>query len=166
MVASLQIVSWRGSSGCSLQIEQGTLQIRYSWLVTLPLPYSWNASSICLICLAPVIMEIIANTQMKHTMFQALSHSISITVLRESIITEFPGGSGSKESAHSAGEPGSIPGSGRSPGEGNGNPLQYSCLENPMGRGAWRATVHEIAKSQTWLGDTHTTPLLRMGRHG
>ena len=44
---------------------------------------------------------------------------------------------------------GSIPGSGRSPGEGNGNPLQYSCLENPMDREAWRATVHEVTKNQT-----------------
>ena len=44
---------------------------------------------------------------------------------------------------------GSIPGSGRYPGEGNGNPLQFSCLENPMDRVAWRATVHGIAKSQT-----------------
>ena len=44
---------------------------------------------------------------------------------------------------------GSIPVSGRSPGEGNGNPLQYSCLESPMDRGAWRATVHRVAKSQT-----------------
>ena len=44
---------------------------------------------------------------------------------------------------------GSIPGSERCPGEGNGNPLQYSCLENPMDRGAWQATVHEVAKSQT-----------------
>ena len=43
----------------------------------------------------------------------------------------------------------SIPGSGRSPGGGHGNPLQYSCLENPMDRGAWRATVHRVAKSQT-----------------
>ena len=46
---------------------------------------------------------------------------------------------------------GSIPGSGRSPGGGLGNPLQYSCLENPMDRGAWWATVHRVAKSQTWL---------------
>ena len=46
---------------------------------------------------------------------------------------------------------GSIPGSGRSPGEGNGNPLQYSCLENPMDREAWWATVHGIARSQTRL---------------
>ena len=51
---------------------------------------------------------------------------------------------------------GSIPGSGRSPGEGNGNPLQYSCLENFMDKGAWRATVHGVAKSQKWLNtDTH-----------
>ena len=49
--------------------------------------------------------------------------------------------------------PGSVPGSGRSPGEGNGNLLQYSCLENRMGRGAWWATVHGVAKSQTQLSD-------------
>ena len=48
---------------------------------------------------------------------------------------------------------GSIPGSGRSPGEGNGNPLQYPCLENPMDRGAWRATVHGVAKSRTRLSN-------------
>ena len=54
----------------------------------------------------------------------------------------FPGGSGHKESACNAGGTGLIPGSGRSPGEENGNPLQYSCLENSMHRGAWQATVH------------------------
>ena len=53
----------------------------------------------------------------------------------------FPGSSADKESTCNAGYPDSIPGLGRSPGEGNGNPLQYSCLENPMDRGAWRATV-------------------------
>ena len=58
-----------------------------------------------------------------------------------------------KASAYKAGEPGSIPGSGRSPGEGNGNPLQYSCLENPMDRGAWLAAVHGVAKIQTRLRD-------------
>ena len=52
-----------------------------------------------------------------------------------------------------AGAAGSIPGSGRSPGEGTGNPLQYSCLKNPMDRGAWWATVHGVAKSQTQLSD-------------
>ena len=50
---------------------------------------------------------------------------------------DFPGGSDGKASVYNAGDPGSIPGSGRSPGEGNGNPLQYSCLENPVDRGAW-----------------------------
>ena len=61
----------------------------------------------------------------------------------------FPGGSDGKESACNAGDLGSIPGLGRSPGEGNGNPLQYSCLESPMDRGAWRAAVHGVTKSQT-----------------
>ena len=61
----------------------------------------------------------------------------------------FPGGSDDKASACNAGDPGSIPGLGRSPGEGNGNPLQYSCLENPMNRGAWWVTVHGVSKSQT-----------------
>ena len=65
----------------------------------------------------------------------------------------FPGGSEVKVSACNAGDLGSIPGSGRSPGEGNGNPVQYSCLENPMDRGAWWATVHGVAKSQTRLSD-------------
>ena len=65
----------------------------------------------------------------------------------------FPGGSDSKASAHNAGDPGSIPELGRSPGEGNGNPLQYSCLENSMDGGAWWAIVHKIAKSQTRLND-------------
>ena len=61
----------------------------------------------------------------------------------------FPGGSDGKVSAYSAGDPGSIPELGRSPGEENGYPLQYSCLENPMDRGAWWATVREVTKNQT-----------------
>ena len=63
----------------------------------------------------------------------------------------FPGGSDSKESACTAEDLSSIPLSGRSLGEGNGNPLQYSCLENSMDRGTWWATVHGVAKSQTRL---------------
>ena len=58
----------------------------------------------------------------------------------------FPGGSDGKASAYSVGDPGSIPGSERSPGEGNGNPLQYSCLENPMDRGPWWTTVLGVSK--------------------
>ena len=65
----------------------------------------------------------------------------------------FPGGSNGKASAYKAGDPGSIPGLGRSPGERNGNPLQDSCLENPTDEGAQEATVHGVAKSQTPLRD-------------
>ena len=65
----------------------------------------------------------------------------------------FPGSSDGKESACNAGDLGWIPGSGRSPGEGHGNPLQDSRLENPMDRGVWWATVHGVTKSQTQLGN-------------
>ena len=65
----------------------------------------------------------------------------------------FPGDSDGKESACNAGDPGSIPVSGRSPGEGNGNPLQYASRENSMDRGAWWATVHGVAKSRTRMSD-------------
>ena len=65
----------------------------------------------------------------------------------------FPGGSVGRESSWNAGDPGLIPDSGRSPGEGNGYSLQYSCLENSMDRGAWWATVHGVAKSPTQLRD-------------
>ena len=61
----------------------------------------------------------------------------------------FPGGSDGKESACNAGDPGSILGSGRAPGEGNGSPLQCSCLENSMDRGAWLVTAHRVTKSWT-----------------
>ena len=63
----------------------------------------------------------------------------------------FPGGSDGKASTLKAGDLGSIPGSGRSPGEGNDTPLQYSCLENPMDGGAWWTTVHGVAKNRTRL---------------
>ena len=65
----------------------------------------------------------------------------------------FPGGSDGKESACNAGDLGLIPGPERSAGEGNGNPFQYSCLGNPMDRGAWWATVHGVTKSQTQLSN-------------
>ena len=64
-----------------------------------------------------------------------------------------PCGSDDKESAYNAGDPGSIPRLGRFPGEGNGNPLQYSCLGNPMDKGAWQTAVHDVAKSQTQLNN-------------
>ena len=74
-------------------------------------------------------------------------------------IVGFSGSSAGKESACNAGDPGLIPGSRRSPGEGNSYPLQYSCPENSMDRGAWQVTVHGVAKSQTQLSDFHFTSL-------
>ena len=77
----------------------------------------------------------------------------------KTVFMDFPHNSVGKEPVCNAGDPSSIPGSERSSGEGNGNPLQYSCLENPMDRGAWRATVHRIAK----VGhDLATKPLLSL----
>ena len=75
----------------------------------------------------------------------------------------FPGGSDGKVSAHSVGDPSLIPELGRSPGEGNGNPLQCSCLENPRDGGAWWAAVYGVAQSRTrlkWLSSssTHLSP--------
>ena len=67
----------------------------------------------------------------------------------------FTGGSAGKESVCNAGDLGLIPGLGRPPGEGNGNPLQYSCLENPMDSGTWRATVHGVAKESDTTEDAH-----------
>ena len=75
---------------------------------------------------------------------------------RSGLLNDFPGSSVGKESTCNAGDTGdegSIPGWGRSPGEGNDNPLQYSCLENPMDRGACRATVHGVTKSRTRLSN-------------
>ena len=75
--------------------------------------------------------------------------------LSEYSIVGFPAGSDHKESSCNVGDLGVIPGLGRSPGEGNGYPFQYSGLENSMDRGAWRATVHGVTKSRTRLSDFH-----------
>ena len=83
--------------------------------------------------------------------WQATVHVV--TRIRHDLVTIFPGGLDGKASAYNAGDLGSVPGLGRSPGEGNGNPLQSSCLENPMDGGAWWATVHGVAKSRTGLSD-------------
>ena len=67
--------------------------------------------------------------------------------------TFIPGGSDGKESTRNVGNLGSVPGSGRSPGEENGNPLQYSCLEHPLDVEDWQAIVHGVAKCRTVLSD-------------
>ena len=79
------------------------------------------------------------------------SHKLhsQIKFLVPNMLQDFPGSSDSKASAYNAGDPASIPGLGRSPEEGNGNPLQYSYLENPMDGGDWEPTVHGVGKSQT-----------------
>ena len=77
----------------------------------------------------------------------------NIILDQTSLSMGFPAGSDGKESACNAGDLGSIPGLGRSPGEGNGNPLQYPCMENSMDRGAWQATVHGVTRSQTRLSN-------------
>ena len=74
------------------------------------------------------------------------------------MVPGFPHSSVSKESACNAGDLGLIPGSGRSPGEGNGNPLQYSCLENAMDRGAWQASAHGVARVEQDLGTKAPPP--------
>ena len=78
----------------------------------------------------------------------------------------FPDGSDGKESDCSAGDHGSIPVSARSPGEGNGNPLQYSCLENSMDGGAWQATVYEVSKSRTRLSNFAFLSFLKVFNNG
>ena len=86
------------------------------------------------------------------------SHKINTNKCKrfESYILCFPGGSEVKASTCNVGDLGSFPGSGRSPGEGNGTPLQYSCLENPTDGGAWWATVHGVAQSRTRLSEGAT----------
>ena len=87
---------------------------------------------------------------MKSDMTEAIKHTHTVIY---TLLKGFLGGSDGKESTHNAGDPGSISGSRRSSGEGNGNTLQYSCLENPVDRGALWATVHGLARSWTGLSD-------------
>ena len=77
----------------------------------------------------------------------------SWTRLKQLSSSSSSSGSDGKESAGNAGEPNSVPGLGRSPGEGNDNPLQYSCLENSTDRGGWWVTIHGVSKSQTHLSN-------------
>ena len=98
-------------------------------------------------CMDMAVLELIWNSE---------AEKEEVRVSRKKAFTRergFPGGSDGKESACNAENPGLIPWSGRSPGEENGNLLQYSCLENSMDRGAWWATVHGIAKSQARLSN-------------
>ena len=94
------------------------------------------------IFILPILMEI-----------NKSQNEILLREIASDYLPSFPGGLEVKVSASNVGDLGSIPGSGRSLGEGNDNPLQYSCLENPMDGEAWQATVHGVAKSRTRLSD-------------
>ena len=102
-------------------------------------------------CIAGSFFTVWAIRETKYKCFIQLQYwVITIHLLQQ---LAFPYGSDSKASAYSLGDLGSVPGLGRSPGEGNGNPLQYFCLENSTDRGAWWATVHGVAESGTRLSD-------------
>jgi len=89
-----------------------------------------------------------------------MNHEPNIRLMVTDVL-DFPGGSAIKNPLANVGDMGSIPGLGRSPGKGNDNPFQYSCLGNPMDRGAWLATVHGISKESDttlWLNDNMLFP--------
>ena len=91
---------------------------------------------------------VMLSNQVSHSNMTLLlvPHEISVFILFLLLVLGFPHNSVGKSSACKAGDPDSIPGSRKSPGEGNGKPPQYSCLENPMDRGTWQATVHGITR--------------------
>ena len=104
--------------------------------------YKWDIIVFIFFCLASIIWHnVLQNPSMS-------SQTAGFPSFYGWIIFCFPGGSSGKESTCNAGDPGSIHGKGRSPAEGNGNPLQYFCLEKSTDRGAWRATVHGVAKNR------------------
>ena len=98
---------------------------------------------------SPARLPLLAGTLTLHPDGLVLIRSLPALTCPSVLHQAFPGSSDGKESACNVGDPGSIPGLGRSPGGGHSNPLQSSCLENPVDRGAWRATVCGISKSQT-----------------
>ena len=122
-----------------------------AWLVTHPCICcsSFLASSSVLI---PAYLDFTLKETASHSFcFSSVlcSGEPSANQILGTLHRDFPGGLDGKASCLQCGRLGSIPGSGRSSGEGNGDPLQYSCLENPMDRGAWWATVHRVSKSRT-----------------
>ena len=125
-------------------------------LILLPIP--WAVFSCCSLCCFSLPPNLIAHVSSVGLIFPASLAGVQTGLsfptppsLGRSTACRLPGGSDSKESACNVEHLGSIPGLRRSLGEGNGYPLQYSCLENPKDRGVWWATVHGAAKIQTWL---------------
>ena len=110
--------------------------------------YSTRHEEACHVCLFNNIMHIQGLAQ---TLLVATDRNSNSLNLKEKV--GFPGSTVVKNLPANAGDAGSVPGSGRSSGGRNGNPLQYSCLENPMDRGVWRATIHGVAQSRTRHSD-------------
>ena len=108
----------------------------------------FNAQQVCTECVRE--LEIVEAVD---CVSKGLSQTEFTVAAKYGIYIGFPGGSDGTETACNAGNLGSVPGQGRSPGEGNSYSLQYSCLENPMDRGAWQARVHGVTKSQIQLSD-------------
>ena len=114
----------------------------------------WSSSVVRSPCRIVELMRVTSVLSHLDRSIIILKQWLSEWILKNStLILGFPAASDGKVSPCNVRDQGSIPGSGRSPGEGNGNPLQYSCLENPMHRGAWWATGHRVTKSLTRLSD-------------
>ena len=128
---------------------------KFTWLL-------WGTVSslvngMVIVCLAPGwLWELNVEIYMKYLKrgIWKMLHHVWFNFFLTWPFSNFPHDS-DRESACNMGDMGSTPGLGRSPGEGNGNPLQYSCLRGPMNRGSWQTTVHGVAKSRTWLNDHH-----------
>ena len=120
----------------------------YSSNVCLANMMLWDSPTVPSYCW---VMWLCGYTTLHTPMIHSAAGSHCLSCFLFGILWGFPGGSDGKESTCNVGDLRLIPGSEKSPGEGNGNPLQYSCLGNPMDRGAWQVGVHGVAKSQTWL---------------
>ena len=116
-----------------------------------------SISTLCssIIKILPVFFKhaVISLSHLDHCKYSSLN--LEYLPWTHIFIRSFPGGSNGKEFACNSGDLDLIPGLGRFPGEGNGYPLQYSCLENPMNKGTWWAIVHVVTKIHTWLSDWH-----------
>ena len=131
---------------------------RVRWLdgITDAMDMSWVSSRSWWWTGKPGVLQSMSWQRVRHgwaTKLNWICHYKYVCIFAWVTHEDFPGSSEGKESASNAEDPDLIPWLERSPGEGNGNPLQYSCLENSMDRGAWQSTVPGVTKSVTWLSD-------------
>ena len=147
--------SHRSSRNHLLQIVFMLQKIKLGFTVVLTCPSVQRQS----------VMELRKTQESSEVLFYSIYNLVSVVLILGSGEMGFPGSSAGKESACNAGDPSSIPELERSPGGGHGNPHQYSCLENPMDRGAWPATYSPWGgKSQTWLSTAQRSGETEVGR--